>query len=680
MPGFELLRDLLILVAVAIPVVAIAQRLRAPTVVGFLITGIAIGPHALGLVRDVEAVRGLADIGVVLLLFAVGLELSLSRLMRMGRTMVVGGLLQVAGSAGVVAGLAVLAGAAPDHAVVYGALVALSSTAIVLKTYTDRGELDTPHGRVVVAILLFQDLCVIPLVLLVRVLGARDTGFAGAAHAVGLGLVVIGALVFGGRLVIPWALERLVRLRNRELLTLGIVFIGLAAAYITASFGLSLALGAFIAGLVIAESEYGIQALSDVLPFRDVFSGVFFTSVGMLFDPAFMATHGAAVAAAAGGILLLKTGTGTAATRALRRSTQVAVTAGVGLAQVGEFSFVLAGVALPLGLLTHDGYQLFLAASVLSMVIAPFAIAGARPFGALVARLVRAPVVPITPVAEAAHPLRDHVIVVGYGVNGRNLARVLRAAAIPYVILEQNGQVVRRARAEGEPIIFGDATRAEVLERVGIRVARVVVFAISAPAEELRGVAVARHLNAGVRIVVRTRYVASIGDLERAGADEVVPEEFETSIEIFARVLALYGIPDHLIAREVDGVREAHYGALRGRGGPDLRLDRLRHLGALHAVEMLEVAEGAPAVGGHPTTLDVRRKTGATVVAVIRQGAVHFTPDPAFRFRPLDAVVVVGDREALDRVRPLFADSESDGTHDAPGNPDSDAPAEAPGN
>ncbi|HKI96449.1 MAG TPA: cation:proton antiporter, partial [Gemmatimonadales bacterium] len=494
MPGFELLRDLLILVAVAIPVVAIAQRLRAPTVVGFLITGIAIGPHALGLVRDVEAVRGLADIGVVLLLFAVGLELSLSRLMRMGRTMLVGGLVQVLGSAGVVAVMAVLSGAALDHAVVYGALVALSSTAIVLKTYTDRGELDTPYGRVVVAILLFQDLCVIPLVLLVRVLGARETGLESAAQVVGIGVVVIGALVFGGRLVIPWALERLVRLRNRELLTLGIVFIGLAAAYITASFGLSLALGAFIAGLVIAESEYGIQALSDVLPFRDVFSGIFFTSVGMLFDPAFTAAHGAAVAGAAGGILLLKTGTGTAATRALRRSTQVAVTAGVGLAQVGEFSFVLAGIALPLGLLTHDGYQLFLAASVLSMVIAPFAIAGARPLGAAVARLVRAPVV-ATPAPDAAEPLRDHVIIVGYGVNGRNLARVLHAAAIPYVILEQNGQVVRRARTDGEPIIFGDATRAEVLERVGVRAARVVVFAISAPAEELRGVAVARHLN-----------------------------------------------------------------------------------------------------------------------------------------------------------------------------------------
>jgi CPA2 family monovalent cation:H+ antiporter-2 len=570
---FPLLRDLVVLVAVAIPVVALAHRLRIPTVVGFLLTGIAIGPHGLGLIGTPDAVAGLAEIGVVLLLFTIGLELSLSRIIRLGRPVLQGGLVQVVGTIAAVAPLGMAAGVPANQAVFYGALVALSSTAIVLKLYTDRGELDTPHGRVVVAILLFQDLCVVPLMLLVPLLaGSATAGGAGPAlRGIGAGLLVVGALILGGRLLVPLVLERVAALRNREIFTLCVVFFGLGAAFVTASFGLSLAIGAFIAGLVISESEYGMQALSDVLPFRDTFSGIFFISVGMLLDVGVLSREPLAVAAAVLGIMLLKTLVAAIAARSLGRSLEVSVISGLGLAQIGEFSFVLAGVGAPLGLLSPDAYQTFLGASVLSMVASPFVIAAAPRVAVGVCRVAHQPALEIPPhEAEAVAGLRDHVIIVGYGLNGRNLARVLKAAGIAYVILEQNGQMVRRARMEREPIFFGDGARHDVLERVGIARARVIVFAISAPATEHRGVAGARQLNPTVRIIVRSRYVSAMEELERAGADEVVPEEFETSIEIFSRVLRLYGVPSNTVQREIDAVRSAHYGVLRGSGRQSL--------------------------------------------------------------------------------------------------------------
>jgi CPA2 family monovalent cation:H+ antiporter-2 len=650
-----LLRDLVILVAVAIPVVVLTQRLKVATVVGFLLTGILIGPRGLSLIGQPASVSALAEVGVVLLLFAIGLELSLARIIRLGRVVLLGGGLQLAGTL-VVIGLVALALAVPARqAVLFGALAALSSTAIVLRVYADRAELDTPHGRVVIAILLFQDLCVVPLMLVVPLLAGTGAGAKAAALRMAVALVVTAALVLVGRVAIPRVLERVAAFRNREIFTLSIVVLGLGAAYVTASVGLSLALGAFIAGLVISESPYGLQALSDVLPFRDTFSGIFFTSVGMLLDVGFVVHHPLLVLGATVLLLALKTLVASAAIRLLRRSVQVSVMGGLGLAQVGEFSFVLAAVASPVGLLNVDSYQLFLGVSVLSMILAPFVIQAARPVGLWAERLSGGmPVVFRTHRAEAGPPLNDHVIVVGYGLSGRNLARVLRSAEIPYVILEQNGPVVRQAKLEREPILFGDATRHEVLERVGIHRARVIVFAISAPADERRGVAVARHLNPGIAIVVRTRYVREIEELERLGADQVIPEEFETSLEIFARVLRLYGIPTDAIRREIEAARGEHYEMLRGLKVPGLKLDALRHLGLQVAIETVELEAGTQAEGENPTTLSLRSRTGTSVIAVVRDGEARYTPDPAFRFRPGDLVVLVGTGDALAQATAFF--------------------------
>jgi CPA2 family monovalent cation:H+ antiporter-2 len=288
------------------------------------------------------------------------------------------------------------------------------------------------------------------------------------------------------------------------------------------------------------------------------------------------------------------------------------------------------------------------------MVATPFVIAGAPTIAALVCRVVRQPFAP--PDAEGdedTEALNDHVIIVGYGVNGRNLARVLDGAGVPYVILEQNGQTVQQARQDLQPILFGDATRPEVLERVHLDRARVIVFAISSPADELRGVTVVRALNPSMHVIVRTRYVRAMDDLLAAGADAVVPEEFETSIEIFSRVLRHYEVPSNTIAREVEAARLELYGMAIGVEGAG-HLERLAELGVHHAVEIVEVEAGAPAVGGHPVTLNLRRETGATVIAAVRDGRVLYTPDAGFQFQPGDTVLLVGNDEALAKGRVLF--------------------------
>lgn len=576
MHGIPILRDLVVLVAIAVPVVLLANRFRVPSLVGFLLTGVAIGPSALGLISQPDSVNGLAEVGSVLLLFAIGLELSLSQVAKLGAVVLRGGLAQLLLTVAVFGAAWKLLGAATNTAVLYGVLVALSSTAIILKVYAGRGELDSAHGRIAVAILLFQDLCVVPLMLLLPILAGTAEGSGAAMRGIGITVVVTGGIIGLGRYVVPWILARIVHLRNNELFTLTVLAIGLGAAYVTQSFGLSLALGAFLAGLLIAESEYGLQALSDVLPFRDTFSGIFFTSVGMLMDVRFFAAHALPIIGFALAILVGKTVINYGVVRFVRRSQRVGLIAGVGLAQVGEFSFVLAGSAVGYGLLQPSEYQVFLGAAILTMLAAPFLVNAAPEIANWVFQFRSMPTMEFaTREVRAVKPLQDHVIVVGYGLNGRNVARALRRAGIQYAVVESNGQVVRQARLDRELVFFGDGTRGEVLERVGVHRARVVVFCLAAIGDERRAVSVARHLNEELHIVCRTRYVAEITELQRVGADEVVPEEFETSLEIFARVLRRYDVPDEKIRETAERARRDHYEMLRERGATHTPVDAI---------------------------------------------------------------------------------------------------------
>ena len=656
MQDFALLRDLVVLIAFAIPTVIAAQRIKVPPIVAFIVTGMIIGPYGLGLIAQSSDVAALAEIGVVLLLFEIGLEIPLVQIVRMRRTVLLGGALQVVVTVLAVAVIGALVGVAPGRAVTFGCLIALSSTAIVLKTLRDQNDLDAPHGRVAVGILVFQDLAIVFLIVLVQILGGSESGYASTLVQAGLGLLALGLIALVGRKLVPAVLNRVVDSQNTDLFTLTIGLFGLGAAFITASFGLSLAVGAFLAGVIISESEYGAQALSDVLPFRALFASIFFTSIGMLLNLDFVLDQALLVGSVALAVIVGKaTIVAAVVTLVLKRSVFSGILTGFALAQVGEFSFVLASVAVSVGLVSDPVYQLFLAATILSMLVTPILMVRGRPIADWLVRITgRVTYEAPRMMQSSLEALKDHTIIVGYGMSGRHLARVLKAAHLPYIVLETNGQTVRAARHERESIVFGDGTRREVLLRVGVRRAQVVVFNISSPAEERRGVAIARAVNRDVKILVRTRTVDTIADLKQVGATEVVVEEYEAALELFQRVMFHYRIPVNTISAELDALRSEHYGILRGVPKEALHLNDLSFLGIHHALELVLIEEGARAVGETPMSINLRKDTGATAVATVRDGQAYYEFGPDFRWKAGDTVVLVGPAPALVRGEEPF--------------------------
>jgi CPA2 family monovalent cation:H+ antiporter-2 len=647
-----LLRDLLLLLLASVPIAFLFHRLRLPTIVGFMITGVVIGPYGLGLMRDVHAIEALAEIGVVLLLFTIGLEFSLRRIAEMKRLVLAGGGMQVVITTLLVTGAAYYWGRPASQSIFFGFLFALSSTAIVLKSYIDRAEVDAPHGRAGVGILLFQDLSIVLMMLLVPVLGGGEGASAvRIALTLGSAIAAIAVIILAARKLVPFLLYHIVRLRSPDVFIIFVVLMSLGTAWLTSQFGLSLALGAFIAGMVLSESEYSHQIVADVLPFRDVFNSIFFVSIGMLLSLSALWADLPVVLAWVGALTLGKATVVLAVVRLLGYSLRVSVMTALGLAQVGEFSFILARAGLPQGLLTEADYQRFLAASILSMIATPFLIKAAPRIGyAVQSAFVPGSVLEpsVTGFSPEEPDLRGHVVIVGYGLNGRNLARVLRRVSVPYLVLELNAEAVREARARDERIIYGDATRKEVLHHVGLERARVLVLAISDPVATRHTVSLARQMNPDIHVIVRTRYMSELQDLLQLGADEVIPEEFETSIEIFSRVLREYGIARHVIQRQVEAVRGEAYQMLRAPSLPHVQMGEIAEALSGASTETLVVGAGTGADGKTIGELMLRSKTGATVIAVVRDGQTDISPGPELRLKAEDVVVLLGSPEQID--------------------------------
>jgi len=653
------LKDLMLVFAVSTLVVYLFHRLRQPAIVGFLASGVLMGPHGLSLIADVHQVELLAEIGVVLLLFTIGLEFSISKLNQMRQLVLGGGSLQVLGTILLIGGGAWLLGLPPAQAVFFGFLLALSSTAIVLKILMDRGEIDSPQGRFAVGILIFQDLCVVPLMLLTPVLSGKEATSAVAILLV-LGKVALTVtLIFSlSRLVVPRLLFEVVKMRSPEVFIISIILICLGTAWATSQIGLSLALGAFLAGMVIAESEYSHQVLANILPLRDGFISLFFISVGMLMDVRTLLNHPLEVAGTLSAILIVKTVVVVGSVLVLGYPLRVAVLVGCALAQVGEFSFVLSRVGWEWGLITPQLNQYFLSASVISLLLTPFAIHISPKLAGGIGRLRWVerwfPGRKFEELKPEQVDIRDHVIIVGYGPGGRNLSRVLKAIEVPYCILELNGETVRRMRRNGEPIYYGDAASPEVLKHLVIHHARALVVAVSDPASIRRAVRVARDLNPRLYIIVRTRYMAEIDELYSLGADEVISEEFETSIELFARVLRRYHIPRTVIGEQIEKIRQERYEMLRQLEGPRLAQAELTRIFAQVEMETYLVGEGGSTTGKTIAELHVRRRTGASVVAVIQNGRITANPGPEHRIAAGQVLVLVGSRKQVEGALALL--------------------------
>ena len=659
--SFPVLQDLLTLLLASVPIAFLFHRLRLPTIVGFMITGVIIGPYGLGLISDVHAIELLADLGVALLLFTIGLEFSIHRILEMKRLVLFGGSLQVVLTVLFATAIAYGLGRSVQQAIFFGFLIALSSTAIVLKTYIDRAEIDAPHGRAGVGILLFQDLSIVPMMLMIPVLGGRNANSPGQiAITFATAVAAIAVIILATRKIVPFLMQHIVRLRSPEVFIISVVFICLGTSWLTAQFGLSLALGAFLAGMVLSESEYSHQIIADILPFRDVFNSVFFISIGMLLSLSALGANAGVVVVSVIGIIVGKALILLLVVRLLGYSFRVSAMTAMGLAQIGEFSFILAKTAVPEGLLTANDYQRFLAASIITMIATPFLIKAAPRIGYAIQSWF-GPSSALEPTVASFQPeeedLKGHVVIVGYGLNGRNLAKVLRRTKVPYLILELNADAVRSARAEGERVIYGDATRREVLHQVGIETARILVLAISDPVATRHTVWLGRQMNPDVHIIVRTRYMSEITELRNLGSDEVIPEEFETSIEIFSRVLKELGVPSHVIQRQVAAIRAEGYEMLRVPSLPMLDLADISEALNSASTDTFIVPQGSPIAGKSIGELRLRTRTGASVISVIHDGNAEINPGPETIMNSGDVLVLLGTPDQIDRAIELCLDS-----------------------
>ncbi len=657
MHAIDILRDLAVIFAVSILVVLILHRLRLPTFTGFLICGALVGPHGLSLVSDIEHIEVLAEVGVILLLFTVGMEFSLATVRRLWGTAFLGAFLPITICAGLGAAGARLAGAPAGQGIFLGFLVGLSSTVIPLKSLADRGQIDSPHGRAATGVAVFQDLLVIPMMLLVPSLAGDDLTLLAPLRALGgpavaIAIVMVVALWAGPRL-----LARLAALESRDIFIISIFLICLGTAWVTSALGLSLALGAFIAGLVVSESEYCHQALAEVLPLRDSLNSLFFVSVGMLIDPMVFVRSPITVMAAALAILVIKPILIGGVLIISGRGPTVALQAGLTLAQVGEFSFVLMRFGAPEGLLPGESGQIFLAASVVTMTATPLVLAVSSRLVASARRWEGSgrwqTGSDLRPDADdRLGELAGHVVIVGYGFNGRNLALVLKEIGIPYVVLEMNSRTVREARMDGEMIVYGDVASPVVLDHLGAGRAKVLVIAISDPVSTRRAVSVAKRGFPALHIIVRTRYLSEVDDLYRVGADVVIPEEVETSMEIFSRVLECFGVPRESLVKHARRIRTERYGLFRsgrlesageGVGG----MADLRPYLASVQVQVIAVTPGSRAIGRSLRDLDLRRNTGASVLAMIRSGSVAGVPEPDQELAEGDSLVLIGSAEQV---------------------------------
>ncbi|HJL15116.1 MAG TPA: cation:proton antiporter [Sandaracinaceae bacterium LLY-WYZ-13_1] len=661
MSHIPLIDELALLAAVAVMVSLLLARLRLPPVSGLIAAGILIGPNAAALVTDREAIDVLAEVGVVFLLFTVGLEFSLAKLRAIWRLVFVGGALQVLGTIAVVTAIAVFGFDVPVRtAVVYGFVFALSSTAMVLRLLTDRRELDAPHGRIVVGALILQDLCVVPMVLIVPILatGGSTGALAGElVWAMGKAALVVIAVLLVARFLVPRILSAVDASRSRDLFLLAVLAICIGTAWLTSQVGLSLALGAFLGGIVVADTEFGHRAMGDVLPLRDAFVSIFFVSLGMLLDVGTLASHPLEVLGLFAAFILGKGALATAVAMSMRFPPRVAWLAGVGLAQFGEFGFVVLNIARQEDAVGAEDASLLLTAGVLSMLVtpllarmAPRVSAGERIL-APIGRLLRISTLEDEP--EVTEGLTDHVVIVGYGVSGRLVSEALGASGAPHVVLELNVETVRAARRADRAVFYGDASSAEVLHHAHLERASALVITIADPRATPRIVATARTIRSDLPILVRARYLEDAAPLRRAGARELAVEEVEVGVELVMRALRQVGVPRNVIESRVSEARAHTMQSDRTalRTAPSLADADPRHRVRVDSV-LLE--EDAAAIGQTLVELDVRRVTGAVGVALVRGADVvqdHLGDEP---MRQGDVLYLAGSTDAIARAQTLL--------------------------
>lgn len=653
-----ILQDTIILLGFSVVIVFLLQRIKRPSILGFLITGILIGPHALSLISNLEAVETISEIGVIMLLFVIGMELSIKQLIAMKKTVLMGGALQVGITILVAASIYYLLGNTLKEAIFIGFLFSLSSTAIVLKILHDQNEINAPHGRNALAILIFQDIIIVPMMLFTPIIAGQASNVAIDIMWLLLKMLAIaGITIVSAKYIFPQFIHIIAKTRSKELFLLSTIATCFLVTFLTAEAGLSLGLGAFLAGLIISESEYNHQATSIILPFRELFTSFFFISVGMMLDVSFVWQHGWQIILLLVSVIIIKTVIAGSAVALLRYPPRTVILTGFALFQIGEFSFILSKIGIQYNLINHETNQYFLAISILSMLLTPFMITYSEKIASKILIFYSpkkryAQTMTSSP-NETALNLHNHLVIIGYGINGSNLAKAAQYIDIPYVVIELNANTVKREKEKGIPILFGDATQPHILEAVNIESARAVVVAISDAKATKTIIKNIRMYSQSVFLLVRTRFVNEISELYELSADDVIPEEFETSVQILSQVLHNFLIPEDDIEQFTEIIRADNYEIFQNRK-KKLHTFKPTQFPDFNITCMRVNTDSGKFIGKPLKELDLRVNYGVNIVGISRKNSMidNVQPHEVLHFN--DIVFVNGKPEDIEYFRGML--------------------------
>lgn len=643
------LKDIVIIFALSTFVNFIFTRIKIPAIIGYLITGVIAGPNLLGLISSPGNVRVMADIGVILLMFTIGLEFSLNHLLRIRRTVFFGGFLQLILTAGVTMLLARTYNMDWKAALFVGFLTALSSTAVVLKLLQERSELTSHYGRTIVGILIFQDIILVPLLLLTPMLAGNSADIGHDLLMLFLKTIGIIAFIYvGNRWLMPRLLHVIALTRSHELFLMSILLICLAVALLTNELGMSVAFGAFLAGLMISDTEYSQSAFGNLMPFKDVFTSFFFVSIGMLLDVGFVIDHLWLVMATVLLVILLKTIVAGFTAFLLGHTFFGTVVVGLSLAQVGEFSFVLAGVGLSHEIITLYHFQLFLAVAITSMALSPILIQFSKPLANLILRLPLPQflVEGLFPVKQVEIPeMQNHIVVIGKDSRAINLAAMIKTMELPFTSVIFDPELARRQMEKGELAVFGDAIDEPVLRKAYAHTSEMIIVSVGDLIKAMAITERVRSMNKHAFIIVRTRHVTDIEDLYRIGASQVIPEEFETAIDFFERILGKYLIPRMEIERALARIREDNYGIFRERH----KVEGYSLLKDIPDIEIaaVKVSDKSVFAGKKISETAMRKTYGVTLVALKHNENIIPNPEPVTLISANDIVYLLGKPEMI---------------------------------
>ncbi len=652
----NLLVDIILIFATALVCNLIFTKFRQPTIIGYVLSGLIIGPYFLDWVEYHE-LEILAELGIILLMFTLGIEFSIDKIKRVKIIALGGGSLQIGLTILVGTGVALYLGWHWYQGIFLGCLIALSSSAIILKLLQEGGELDTLHGRASLGILLFQDLALVPMMIILPALAISEGGIlVPLALAGGKAVIFLTGALLLGRFLLPRVFFQVARTRNREVFSLLVLTLCLSAAWISNLAGLSLALGAFVAGVVMSDSEYSLRTLSDILPFKDLFLGLFFISVGMLLNPHFVLAHPEILALVVLLILLANFVICTLVVLIFKYPIRVAIFVGAALSQIGEFSFVLAQMGKTTGLIGDYLYQLTLSGTIITMAVTPQMLKLGRKLPAwliqwgLPDRLIYGKVD-----EELKHiSLTDHVIVCGYGPIGEHITQVLGEHNIPHLVIDLNVSRIQTLRKKGIPAYYGDSSSENVLHHAGVKNAKAVVVTYADPHAARRTTALVKPLKPEVHLVARTRLPEDIAELRSLGADAVIEEEFEVSLAMAAWTLNILGVSKIGIEAEQRMIREDDY---RFFIDPDTHLTALHRL--THNLPNIEIGiyQVNPRSSLAGVTLgeaQLRSKMGVTVVSVLSSHGRFFHPSASYQIQAGDVLTIVGEKVSAEKVRALI--------------------------